>query len=132
MRVIAGMAHLAGGGPTGSTCIGCAHLRGKDSRCVKALEMARKKTPPIDPHEAACKYFAARPKPVRKEPLHETGIWHWSTRIHNPVNHVRPAGNLPGRYDGDGFTGDHAELFLAGAHGQLSPALAAQLKRAVQ
>ena len=121
------MAHFEGTGPAGEHCQSCALFRAKDRRCTKAIEMTGRRVDPLQGYEQACKHFMFKPVRPRKE-ITVTAVRRTMPEIWDQTER-RPY--KPGRYDGE-MSPDHARLFLAGAHGQLSPALAAQLKRAVR
>ena len=58
-----GMAHLAGSGPTGSTCVDCVHLdlekdsKTEKARCHKYKELMRCLGKKFSKRSAACRYF---------------------------------------------------------------------------
>ena len=62
-----GMAHWAGSGPTGSTCVDCEHLDlAKDSKaekaqCRKYKKLAHRPGKKFPKRSAACKYFEVSP-----------------------------------------------------------------------
>jgi hypothetical protein len=58
-----GMAYFAGSGPFGETCGNCSHLGTSKARCEMFKRLTGRRGQEVDRHNAACKYFVARPMP---------------------------------------------------------------------